>query len=138
MLFGRAINGADSSLGAVPFLLLQYPCTSRKQWGHADQHAPAPLLPLCLATGFQTAFAVQSECLTAPPIKQYCSCCFKGWGLTSHPVSLLLSKLRSHFQIPSTAANPVNISPVAGWTSFSLLFRFLTAKGEYQMDLSWQ
>lgn len=72
------ISVADSSLGGCALHAAALPPTSRKRWGHADHGASAPPLPLCLATGFQTAFAPQSECLVAPPVNQYCSCCFKG------------------------------------------------------------
>lgn len=94
-------------------MLLHCPSTSRKRWGHADQGASAPLLPLCLAIGFQTAFALQSECLIAPPVNHYCFCCFEEWGLRfSSCLPATQTSLDHAFQILHVAGNPVNTSPV--------------------------
>lgn len=87
--------------------------------GGTDLCASAPLLALCLATGFQSAFALQSECLIAPPVNQHCSWCFKGWGLTFLPC-LSATKVSSDHAFHVFCRAAVSMPPVAGWTEIFL------------------
>lgn len=89
--------------------------------GGTDLRASAPLLALCLATGFQIAFALQSKCLITPPVNQHCSWWFKGQGLTFLSCLSAIEASSDHtFQVFCIAANPVSIPPVAGWIEIFL------------------
>jgi len=121
MLFGRAIDGADRSLGGCALPAAAVPMYQQEAMGacRSTCTCPSPFPPpshglsdcICSAKWMPHCFSSQAVLLLLLQ------------GMGSHILILslcYLDKLRSHFQIPGTAANPVNTSPVAGWTEFLL------------------